>query len=261
MPDLPKLNPQLLATEPLSAGDPNLMATVEAHGQYMPLSFVLRLSPIVHRTLASLPRAGIVSSQEIGLDGAQAFSTYLHETVHWWQHVGSTYGLMSSLSFPAQTHSNFMHIKKLQLIGKLKKPIRRVAETATGPSSPETVKGLSNIIINNYFDVGAFSRFSYNEEFAREVANSPYFENVGHQLHMSYAHILTLLSGVNDKTFKTLPDPRKWSATFQKLKKEKEEGFYYGSRVGLWPVGAREIMESPRRSILHRPPAALTSVT
>jgi hypothetical protein len=27
-------------------------------------------------------------------DVAQAFSTYLHETIHWWQHVGTSAGLM-----------------------------------------------------------------------------------------------------------------------------------------------------------------------
>jgi hypothetical protein len=97
--------------------------------------------------------------------------------------------------------------------------------------------------VNNHFDIGAFSRFSYNQEFAKAIVTNPYFENVGHLLYMSYAHVLTVLSGVNDKKFKTLPDPRKWSKEFRALKEKKEEGFYYGSRVGLWPVGAREIME------------------
>jgi hypothetical protein len=40
---------------------------------------------------------GIVT-EAINFDGLQAFSTYLHETIHWWQHVGSTIGLLRSLA-------------------------------------------------------------------------------------------------------------------------------------------------------------------
>ncbi|MDI9250699.1 hypothetical protein QMZ25_19110, partial [Stenotrophomonas sp. RS-48] len=36
----------------------------------------------------------------------QAYSTYLHETVHWWQHKGSTSGFVRSLLYPVQTHAN-----------------------------------------------------------------------------------------------------------------------------------------------------------
>ena len=217
MPAPSTLSPSLLATEPLADGDINLMATVNAHGQYLPLSFVLRLSPLVHRTLASLPRSGIISSGEAGLAGTQAFSTYLHETVHWWQHIGSTYGLMSSLSYPAQTHGNYKYIKQLIATGELRKSIRRIAETAKGSSRPDTLKGISNIIVNNHFDIGAFSRFSYNQEFARRLAASGMFENLGHFMYLSYAHNLVVLSGVGDKNFKTLPDPRAWEAEFEKL--------------------------------------------
>ena len=29
----------------------------------------------------------------IGFEGFRAYSTYVHETIHWWQHVGTTTGL------------------------------------------------------------------------------------------------------------------------------------------------------------------------
>jgi hypothetical protein len=99
-----QLKPELLAVDPLTNGNGTFAATIRAHGEYMPLAFVLRLSPQIHRTLSSLPQTTIATSKEIGLDGAQAFSTYLHETIHWWQHIGSTYGLMSSLSFIPLAH-------------------------------------------------------------------------------------------------------------------------------------------------------------
>jgi hypothetical protein len=80
-------------------------ATVKGHGLYNTFQFVLRLSPAVHRKLASLPN-GIIKSGMVDLEGIEAFSTYLHETVHWWQHIGSTYGLMLSMTYAGSLASN-----------------------------------------------------------------------------------------------------------------------------------------------------------
>jgi hypothetical protein len=33
---------------------------------------------------------GIYSTDGLGAETTQAYSTYLHETVHWWQHIGSS---------------------------------------------------------------------------------------------------------------------------------------------------------------------------
>lgn len=237
------LNLELLAADPLPIGSTEFSATLRAHGEYMPLAYVLRLSPLIHQTLAALPQTGIYTSQEIGLDGAQAFSTYLHETIHWWQHIGSTYGLMCSLSYPSRAHGNYNQIKKLVSLGALKKSVRQMAEKATGPSTPNTVSGLANIVVNNHFDLSAFSEFSYDQEFAKKIVSNVMFENLGHVLQMTYGRNLFTMADTSDQAFATLPDPRTWEAPFRKLKDDNVEGFYYGSRVGLWPVGAREIME------------------
>jgi hypothetical protein len=96
------LDPQLVASvDPMPTMSGDLNATLNAHGLYNAFQFVLRLSPAVHQKISEL-RPGIVSTREIGFDRAQAFSTNLHETIHWWQHVGSTYGLMRSLSYPTR---------------------------------------------------------------------------------------------------------------------------------------------------------------
>ena len=47
------LNPELLAADPLPIGSTEFLATLRAHGEYMPLAYVLRLSPLIHRTLAA----------------------------------------------------------------------------------------------------------------------------------------------------------------------------------------------------------------
>jgi hypothetical protein len=234
----------LLRSTPLPSVAAELNATINAHGLYNSLQFVLRLSPEVHRKLAALPNGiGIASSTDIGFDGLQAFSTYLHETVHWWQHIGSTYGLMTSLSFPSQTHANYVQIRRLIAGKQLKKPIRRLAKQLPGPSHPDTLTGISNIVVNNHFDLGAFRRLSYDRESAKALIADPLFDSVGHSIEVAYANNLLTMSGVVDPDFRVLPDPREWEEPFQKLRDGNVEGFYYGGPLILWPIGAREIME------------------
>lgn len=217
-------------------------ATLDAHGLYNSIQFVLRLSPEVHRRLSSMT-SGVVSSAEVGFDGAKAFSTFLHETIHWWQHVGSTHGLMTSLSYPSQTHANHTLIKRLIENGELRKPIRKLANVLPGPGGPGTLLGIANTIVNNHFDLSAFRRLSYDTESAKKLVGDPFFESLAHSIEITYAHNLIAMSGAADVDFKTLPDPRDWEGAFRKLAEEKIEGFYYGSPVGLWPIGVGEIME------------------
>jgi hypothetical protein len=118
----------------VSPGDLN--ACLNAHGLYNSFRFVLRLSPEVHRRIAALPKGIVVGPHDF--DGVQAFSTYLHETIHWWQHVGSTIGLLLSLSYPAQAHANYDHLKSLLAATGPKKSILRLVETREWLSSSGT---------------------------------------------------------------------------------------------------------------------------
>ena len=137
-----KLNLSLLDSDlPEEVTPADLNACQNGRGCYSPLQFVLRLSPEVHRQLASLP-SGIVRGNADS-DSLQAFSTYLHETVHWWQHIGSTAGFMRSMSYPAQSHANFKHLRRLlEAIGP-KKSIREIADLLADSRSPETPGGLA----------------------------------------------------------------------------------------------------------------------
>jgi hypothetical protein len=75
----------------------HLAACLNSHGLYNPFQFVLRLSPEVHRKIEAIP-SGLIHGH-VDFEGLQAYSTYLHETIHWWQHIGSTTGLLLSLSY------------------------------------------------------------------------------------------------------------------------------------------------------------------
>jgi hypothetical protein len=227
-------------------------ATLEAQGLYSTFQFVLRLSPAVHEAIARLPD-GIVSSGEIDAAGAQAHSTYLHETIHWWQHIGTTYGLMLSLARPAGLQANYKHLRQLIEQVGLQKPIRTFAYNATEPSALGNVAGLANTIINNQADFDAFLRLTYSKESRIEVLSDGMFEGVGHTFSITWGNIALVIAATCDPTFEVLQHPREWEPFFQFLRSDDGGSefasslFHHSATVPVYPVGAFEIMEGQAR--------------
>jgi hypothetical protein len=184
-------------------------ATLDAHGLYDGLRFVVRLSPRVHDLIASLPK-GIGFRSGLSFEQVQAFSTYLHETIHWWQHIGSTSGFMLSLSFPAQTHANLNHLRRfLEEVGAVK-PIRVWAAANPGPYGVGTPDATANIIINNQFDIEAYRLLATNPDRAQSLVNDRMFENVGHAYAIALANNVLALASTFDRDHTLVPHPRVW---------------------------------------------------
>ncbi|KXF75264.1 hypothetical protein ATN84_18490 [Paramesorhizobium deserti] len=217
-------------------------ATLDGHGSYNTFQFVLRLSPKVHKALGGIAN-GSQSTQRSNFETVQAFSTFLHETIHWWQHVGSTHGLMLSLTYPTQAHANYTHLKELLERYGFQKSVRELALTLPGPSTVKNVTGLANRIVNNHFDFGAFRALTYNSASAKDISNSPLFESVGHAHQIAYGNNILVLGATVDPEFKVLPHPKGWEDEFHALRAAKETGFYFKSPIELWGVGTREIFE------------------
>ena len=239
------LNPSYLFAD---RAPPEFHATVEAHGLYNTQQFVLRLSPLIHRKLSEL-EPGISTNGIIGFDGAQAMSTFLHETMHWWQHIGSTYGFILSLNYPVQSHATHLDLQSLLQQDGFKKSIVKQAEYLNIVGSPEPDKpaGIANRIINNHFDMLAFRAFTLGPDAAKQVVQEKLFEAVGHAFHMTYAHTVNQLGSTVDPEFKKLPHPKEWQEGFRDLVARKVEGHFYGSSVELWPLGSHEIFEGQAR--------------
>ena len=229
---------------PLFPEDGQFRAVLNAHGLYHTFQFVLRLSPEVHRKIASLPNG--ITSEPVDFDGLKAFSTYLHETVHWWQHIGSTYGLMLSMTYPVQSHSNYEHLKSLVANVGFKKSILRLA--ATLPKGGfGTPAGTANIVVNNHFDMETFRNLTVSPLAAQIVLQDPQFESVGHAFEVLYGNSISLLSSVSDRQFSVIPHPKEWEVEFHKLRDAKVEGYYYGSPIRLPQLGAFDIFEGQAR--------------
>ncbi len=241
------LNPQLLDT---SRGDlipqTGFNAVLDAHGLYDGQRFVIRLSPQVHDLIASLPQGIAITSEATG-DQIQAFSTYLHETIHWWQHIGSTCGFMLSLSYPTQTHANLSHLRRfLEQVGPVKS-IRRWVEGNPGSRDMESPSATANIIVNNQFDMNAYRFLATNPERANEVVHNPMFENHAHCYSIALGNGVAALSSLFDRDHELMPDPRAWQSELGKLRKAREPGFYYGSPIELSPIGAYHLFEGQAR--------------
>lgn len=214
-------------------------------GSYNPMQFVLRLNREVYDLIKSVP-SGINSSHIMTISQKLAYSTYLHENIHWWQHVGSNFGLISSLKFPAQAHLNYTFLK--QLIRE-EGPFKSLIEYDYVISKAGiTDKKLINGIINNWKDLQITSDISFNPYFIDRYSNDKYFLSIGHSQYITWSAALqTLAKSVDDK-FSFLPNPREWSKGFSKLKVSKTLGYDPDAKEVFLPAfGSKAIFEGQAR--------------
>lgn len=230
----------------LIIGPSDLHATINSHGLYSPTRFVLRLSPEVHRKLSNFPK-GIGFVTGVDFDSAQAMSTLLHETIHWWQHIGTITGLSLSLVSPAQAHANYNNLTRL--LGDIgpKKSLRKFSEKALEDSDPDSPIRRATIVVNNQCDIEFFRILVSKPKEIKRIVSDPYFESVGHSFRMAYAQIMAIVASTFDQDCNTVPDPRSWDALFERLRDDRVLGYYYGSDVTVYPVGAFEIFEGQAR--------------
>lgn len=241
-----QLKPSLLDTPTEAIESPSeLKACLNAHGLYNSIQFVLRLSPEVHRKIDALPK-GIIKGHA-DFDNLRAYSTYLHETIHWWQHSGSTTGLLLSLSYPGQAHTNYNFLKDLlRMIGP-KKSLLQFVESGTGSGGPDTPGGLANVVVNNHFDIEFFRILTTSPQMIQQAVAHPLFDCIGHSFQIAYANIALILASSCDKGLKYIPDPRTLSGAFRELRAKKVRGYFHGSDVAVVPIGAHHIFEGQAR--------------
>lgn len=241
------LNKLLLLSDDACTAPQELYSCWNVRGLYSPLQFVLRLRPDIHRALSTSP-VGVIARGQLSDEQVLAFSTYLHETIHWWQHVGSTTGLMLSLIYPAQSHSTHDYLKAiLPELGAIK-PIREFNLRNAKPHDLEgELERNINVALNNWHDIEFYRWLVIDPRSIKHRIDDPYFECVGHSYRIATSSVVALLSATIDPNLEIFPDPRPWEAKFMKLREDRARGFYYGSPVFLPPIGAREIFEGQAR--------------
>ncbi|MDC7682161.1 hypothetical protein PQU92_02670 [Asticcacaulis sp. BYS171W] len=202
----------------LEAGDFN--ACLNARGTYTTDKFVLRLNPQVHRLVdaavaAAKSQNGLIPAREITADMVFAYSTYLHETVHWWQHVGSTSGLITSFQIPAIVHENSQRLANLVEGGVNHKPIKSWAESKMRSGDDSELLSQANTIVNNAIDAMYYRYLSFKPKNIFAASEDRYFESMGHSYWISYIHAVALMQSTFDSENKILPGVKHWEDSFK----------------------------------------------
>lgn len=247
-----ELRPELLASINDEFGaDPTFSACLNAHGMYETMRFVLRLSPRNHQ-LMEMIEANEFEADSVPPDVIQAYSTYIHETIHWWQHVGSTSGLLFSLSYLGQCHSSMDELKTVLSTIGAKKPLKGYTDQVLRKEghSAQAKLASANTAVNNALDVEFYKMYAYSpRENIHWMMEQNHFESVGHGYLIVYGQLLGMIAGAVDPDFKALPEMSGWNTEAQRLSAEKHEGFYWRSTVQLPATGMRAIFEGQARFI------------
>jgi hypothetical protein len=222
-------------------------AVLNARGLYSSTQFVLRLSPRIHELVDALTSGDVEGHDPDEL--LSAYSTYLHETVHWWQHVGSTAGLILSLCYPAQCLANLNHLRAVIKSVGPKKSLKQWAENALRTGTPSADESLieANRSVNNTIDTEFYKFFTVIPLSADKLFEDPYFESVGHSYAIAYANTLYALIGSCDFVSTSLPDPEEWNEPLDRLREQRHENFYHGSPIRRARVGLLAIFEGQAR--------------
>lgn len=226
--------------------DAKVLRDRRVRGEYDRRKFLLSLSSDIHEELQlSNGEPGQVFFSPVSSKKAQAFSVYLHETIHWWQHIGSFAGFMQTCIFPASIHLNFDRLEKILRVYGAKKSVFRLLEQEASKAFSPSIDDL-NVIVNNMKDAEFFVaaiQFPTNLEI---IANDKFYEGRGHSFGLAYTAVASALSGF-DAQFDVLPNPTAWQQSIQARKVERAIEYYYGSPVRVPPIGLNALFEGQAR--------------
>ena len=236
---------------PQVAFEDTFQACINAHGVYESQKFALRLSPTVHAVDSAIAKAETGSGKLTGQE-LQAYSTFLHETVHWWQHKGSTSGFLRSLMYPLQTHSHITELREILRVIGPEKPIIHVAlkgELGLFPDHARTLVPVANTVANDFMDTEFFLAQFLSPSVAQSVAPHPYFQSTGHSCLIAYSLVLGALRSLMDHEGAFLENPETLIKSLEHLREAKTTGYYPESPIFLPPVGVRDLYEGQARFI------------
>lgn len=229
-----KLNNNLLSTpEDNSIFNSSLNGT-NIRGSYSTMQFVLRLRDDV--------RSQLNENIEETYDKIQAFSTYLHENIHYWQHIGSNYGFLNSLSFPAFSTICLEELRELIKKEIKVKPIIKFDKDYYEKNKRADIPEI-NRILNTYYDIEYAKGFAMDNKNIEHIAKDKrFFLSIGHCYHIFWSSTINTLQ-IFDKDLKILPNIDSWVSEFKKLEETDHHGFGIDIPIGISPLGIKAIFE------------------
>lgn len=247
MDDDMRLNRTLLDDIQLSDMYDRIDPESQTRGSYNHVFYVLRLHPEVHKILSRV-ESGENTDDLMEGEISQAISTLFHENIHWWQYIGSTSGLIMSLSLPAQISSSLTFLKQYLELSGNKKPIATYSDNNPRDDITDNPEYMAiNHILNNFHDILYYKYRVKRPSYINKACKYKYFESIGHSFHISYSTSVGLLATTFDQEYSFLPNPDIWTERFKDLTERKVEGFYYGSKIGLPSIGTEDLFEGQAR--------------
>lgn len=225
--------------------DQDFYRLAELRGEYNFQHFVVRLRADLFRALNELSD-GSRSALDHDSTTMSAFASYFHETLHWWQLIGTTSGLLLSCASPAKMHASLRHLRSLLAQIGPKKSLLSLERLAYGQLPAEAAHHL-NIILNNWHDLEFNRQILLNPLRIQTITSNPYFDCVGHSLFIGLANTVLMLAATVDPEFEVLPNVKPWEEGSSDMRSRKVDGFYFGSPIGIPPIGALHIFEGQAR--------------
>ncbi len=205
-----------------------------ASGSYNTMEFVLRLRDDVRKAL---------NDDEMDFVKIQASSTSLHENIHWWQHVGSNFGFLFSLAYPAFAHKTFDNLKNIISLGLTYKPITKYDKDYYDKNGKSDIADI-NIILNNYHDLEYAKIFALdNKNITEIIKDRKFFINVGHCYFIFWTSTINSIAGSIDRERRFLPNIDNWPPYFKLLTERNIDGFVTDSSMHISPLGIKAIYE------------------
>jgi hypothetical protein len=165
------------------------------------------------------------------------FGTYLHENMHWYQCIGTTYGLFRLLSSMAQTLCVFRYCRQIKDT-RLEKPLYQFL--VNSPPDGSNLGLQLNFAVNTWMDIEfANAFFEAPNLHVERIANDQFFGGLNHGALTYFGESFGLLSSCFPKSIKN-------TSFYQDSRKCIELGFKNANNleISVPPLGASDIMES-----------------
>jgi hypothetical protein len=233
------LNPNLLLTPELDDLDfESALKGTGARGTYNPMQFVIRLRDDIHKALNN----EVKTSEQI-----QAFSTFMHENIHWWQHVGSHCGFITSLSYPAIGHLAHQDLKVMLEKNEKYKSIMDFDKLYFAKHNKYDNEEI-NKILNNWHDVLYAKLFILdNKNIYKIMKDKRFFLSVGHSFHILWSSAINTLATTIDPSYNFLPQVNGWADNFKRVESAGATGFVVDAGLGISSLGTKAIFEGQAR--------------
>ena len=214
-------------------------------GRFDPLLSLVLLHSSIEQHLDSQKGAlPSISVEAGGSHAVRAYATSLHETIHWWQHIGSTIGLLSGLTTAAQAATCIHYMSELGV--EAPKPLLGVLEAKRYKPTQEDHPAWRAALRWREAELGNAFLLNPAQAFARVKNNSFLYESIGHSIAMHHYAVTWYVSQIADNGGSVFPSADDWIDLYERSRKDRRVLFEPNQRA-LLPFGAKHLFEGQAR--------------